>query len=317
MQRDCAVTDAEIAEIVTQCLGERARLQLLGTGDATVTYDDPECGIVRIHAYSTRGRTAIALRMLAEEIPPLESLRLPPSAVRLTDRNHGLIAITGPTGSGKSTVLASMIDQINRTRSRHIITIEDPIEYRHKADQCHVSQREIGSDAPTFSDALRGALRSDPDIILVGEMRDHATMRAVLAAAETGHLVLCTMHTGTAPESVDRIIGSFEGAAQAEVRTQLAQTLIGVVCLRLVRRAGRAGRVAAAEVLLGSDAVRAAIRESKAHQLRNIIATSGSCGMQTMEAHLSKLVLQGEIDRDEAFSVTDRREDLQALDRSA
>ncbi len=310
MRSDHLVTGFQVDEIVAHCFHKKARRQLLTTGDATVAYSDSACGTVRVHAYMVRGTQTLAVRMLATEIPALEDLRLPASAAEFVQQKQGLILITGPTGSGKSTLSAAMIDRINRTQAKHIITIEDPVEYQHNSGRCLVSQREIGKDAATFSSALVGALRSDPDVIFVGEMRDRVTMHGALGAAETGHLVLCTMHTGSASESVDRIIGSFEGAAQAEVRSQLAEALVGIVCLRLVGRARGFGRVLAAEVLLASDAVRSAIRESKVHHLRNIIATSRSSGMQTIEAHLGDLLSRGEITCEAARQASDRPDEI-------
>ena len=203
-----------------------------------------------------------------------------------------------------------MVDRLNRTLRKHIITIEDPIEYRHESVQCRITQREIGKDTPSFFAALLGSLRSDPDVLLVGEMRDRETMQAALTAAETGHLVLCTMHTGSAAESVDRIVGSFDGAAQVEVRTRLADSLAGVISLRLVPRARGSGRLAAVETLVANDAVRAAIRDAKTHHLRNVIATGRSSGMQTLEAHLSELLGRGDVSYATACLATDRPDEL-------
>lgn len=311
-QNGTVVTRNEIDEIVAYCFEDVKRRCLHRAGDATTTFEDPGTGVVRIHAYVASHGCALAIRMLALKIPALESLDLPPVVADLTQRSHGLVILSGPTGSGKSTALAAMVDRINRTSAKHIITIEEPIEYRHAAGKSVISQREVGADVESFGSALVGALRSDPDIILLGEMRDRLTMAAALTAAETGHLVLGTMHTGTAAESVDRIVGSFEGAAQDEVRTQLSGVLAAVVCLRLVRRKAGPGRRIASEILLASDAVRTAIRESKPHHLRNIIATGRSSGMQTLEAHLSDLVVRGEISHEAACSVTDRRSELRA-----
>ncbi len=304
------VTSGEIGDIVAHCFPETAARRLEEEGDATVTHSDEQSRFTRIHAFKTEANYALAFRLLALEIPSLDSLRLPASATQLVERNHGLIIVSGPTGSGKSTALAAMVDRLNRTFSKHIITIEDPIEYRHESMKCRITQREIGRDTPSFLAALLGALRSDPDVLLVGEMRDRATMHAALTAAETGHLVLCTMHTGKAAESVDRIVGSFEGAAQIEVRTRLAESLAGVVSLRLVPRAQGSGRVAAVETLVANDAVRVAIREAKTHHLRNIIATGRSCGMQTLEAHLGELLLRGDVTYATACLATDRPDEL-------
>ena len=314
IQNGTIISSDEIDEIVAHCFEEPERRRLQRAGDATTAFEEAGAGVVRIHAYLARRRNALAVRMLAEEIPALESLDLPPVVADLVQRKHGLVILSGPTGSGKSTALAAMVDRVNRTAAKHIITIEEPVEYRHVARRSIISQREVGADAESFSSALIGALRSDPDIILLGEMRDRMTMGAALTAAETGHLVFGTMHTGNAAEGIDRIVGSFEGAAQDEARTQLGEVLAAVVCLRLVRRNGRPGRRVAAEVLLASDAVRSAIRESKSHHLRNIIATSRSSGMQTLEAHLNDLVVRGEITYEAACQATDRRAELRTAE---
>jgi len=312
-----SVSSQDIDDIISHCFAETAVRRLEADGDATVTHCDEQSHFTRIHAFKTLANVALAFRLLALEIPSLESLRLPASAAQLIQRNDGLVIVTGPTGSGKSTALAAMVDRLNRTQSKHIITIEDPIEYRHESMKCRISQREIGRDTPSFLAALLGSLRSDPDVLLVGEMRDRETMHAALTAAETGHLVLCTMHTGGAAESIDRIIGSFDGAAQIEVRTRLAESLAGVVSLRLVHRARGSGRMAAVETLVANDAVRVAIRDGKTHHLRNIIATGRSSGMQTLETHLSELLLRGDITYATACLATDRPDELRVPESCA
>lgn len=308
---------SDIDDIVSCCFTGQTVKMLETTGDATATCGDLHTGRSRIHAYRSGESYALACRLLALEVPTFESLYLPASLAQIVQRNSGLVIITGPTGSGKSTVLAAMADRINRTESKHIITIEDPIEYLHQSMKCLISQREIGRDAPSVSAALVGALRSDPDVLLVGEMRDRDTMHAALNAAETGHLVLCTMHTGCATESVDRIVGSFEGAAQTEVRTQLAESLAAVISLRLVPRARGTGRVAAIEILIGNDAARVAIRDSKTHQLRNVIATSRHCGMRTLESHLSELLLRGDVTYRSAHLAASRPDELRLPETAA
>ena len=307
-------SEPEIAELLALVLDAAARERLRTAGDVSVTYSGREIGSVRIHAYSTIHGPALAFRLLSESIPELESLRLPKSVIALTNRERGLVIVAGPTGSGKSTILAAMVDRIARERSKHIITVEDPVEYRLRSDASVVSQREVGRDVPSFAEAVTGALRSDPDVILLGEMREREAMHAALTAAETGHLVLTTLHTGDAPQTVDRIVASFEGAMQEQVRAQLSQTLLGVVCVRLVpRRAG--GRICAAEVLLATDAVRHLIRTGKTHQLRNVISTGRQFGMQTLESHLSELVDGGVVAGEEAAAVTDRPGELPACER--
>lgn len=306
----CSLSLAEIDEIVSFCFEEKRRRVLNERGDATLTYAHDEFGTARIHAYVTQGSVALAVRLLALEVPELGALRLPPGAMRLGFLQHGLVVVTGPTGSGKSTVLAAIVGEINRTSSKHIVTIEDPIEYRHRPQRSLVSQREVESDVVTFEAAVVGALRSDPDVIVLGEMRGRPTMQAAINAAETGHLILATMHTASASDCIERIVGAFDGEAQAEVRMQLAETLAGVVALRLLKRAGGRGRVAVAEVLLASDAVRSTIREAKTHQMRNIISTGRHLGMQTFESSLSELVSRGEITVEAAVEVSRYPEEL-------
>jgi twitching motility protein PilT len=305
-----SVSQSDIDTIVAGYFGETQLRRLRERGDATVTRSEAEYGTVRIHAYATCGAVALAVRLLAMEIPRLEALRLPHGAARVVFCQRGLVVITGPTGSGKSTVLAAAVAEMNRTIAKHIVTIEDPIEYRHRPDRCVISQREIDSDVVSFDAAIAGALRSDPDVILLGEMRGRAAMLAAIRAAETGHLVYATMHTGNAADSIERIVGAFEGSAQAEIRTQLAETLAGVVGLRLVKRARGRGRIAAAEVLLANDAVRSAIRDAKPHHIRNIIATGRQHGMQTLEASLSELIARDEIALADARSVSSHPEEL-------
>jgi twitching motility protein PilT len=302
-------SEEELAALASSMLSSRAMAALAEKGDATVTHR-PEAGAIRVHAYRTARGTCLAIRLLAPAVPSLESLHLPPVVATFADKPHGLVIFAGPTGSGKSTSLAAVVDRINRTQARHVITIEDPIEYEHNPDRCLIDQRELGRDVQTFAEAIYGALRSDPDVILIGEMRDALTMHAALTAAETGHLVLTTLHTGDAAQTVDRIVGVFEGGAQEQIRLQLAQTLVGVVCTRLLPRASGQGRRSAAEVLIANDAVRNIIRDGKTHQIRNVISTSRQIGMQTLEAHLCDLIARREITLDAARLVTERPSEL-------
>lgn len=309
-QPTLAPTKEEIQAVMASLLDTSALDNFERAGDSTATCEFDEVGTIRVHAYRTLSGIALAIRLLAPCIPRLDTLGLPPAVASLVERPHGLVIFAGPTGSGKSTALAALIDRINHTRARHIITIEDPIEYRHQPQRCTINQREIGRDVPTFAQAIYGALRCDPDVILVGEMREPQTMHAALTAAETGHLVLTTLHTGDAAQTVDRIVGAFEGDKQEQVRVQLAQTLVGVVCMRLAPRASGTGRSAAAEVLVANDAVRNLIRDGKTHQLRNIISTSRQAGMQTLETHLSEMVARCDVTLDAARLLTDRPDDL-------
>lgn len=315
-QQTLVPTGEEVGAVTASLLDERARELLISRGDATVTRQVEEVGSIRVHAYRTSEGTCLAIRLLAASIPSVESLHLPPVVGTFADKPHGLVIFAGPTGSGKSTALAAMIDRINRTQARHVLTIEDPIEYEHVSNRSIINQRELHRDVPSYSDAVHGALRSDPDVILVGEMRDPSTMHAALTAAETGHLVFTTLHTGDAAQTVDRIVGVFEGDKQEQIRVQLAQTLIGVVCMRLLPRASGQGRRSALEVLVANDAVRNVIRDGKTHQIRNIISTSRQIGMQTLESHLSDLVARREIALESARLATERPDELRPSDRT-
>ena len=306
----------ELRSVTASLLDERDREILAEHGDATVTQHVQDVGIVRVHAYRTSQGTCLAIRLLSQAVPSLESLHLPPVVGTFAEKSHGLVVFAGPTGSGKSTTLAAIIDRINRTQARHILTVEDPIEYEHVSDRSIVNQRELRRDVQTYAQALYGALRSDPDVILVGEMRDPHTMHAALTAAETGHLVFSTLHTGDAVQTIDRIVGVFDGEKQEQIRVQLAQTLVAVVCMRLLPRAGVQGRRGAVEVLVATDGVRNLIRDGKTHQIRNIISTSRPSGMQTLEAHLSDLVARREIALEAARSVTERPDEVRPSDRT-
>jgi twitching motility protein PilT len=253
----------------------------------------------RANAFVQIGGPALALRHIPGVIPEPDDIGLPVSVQHLLKRPHGLVLVTGPTGSGKSTSLAAMLQWINATRAVHILTIEDPVEYMYVSDQSLVNQREVGEDVPSFEDGLRAALREDPDVVLVGEMRDLETISLTLTLAETGHLVFATVHTNDAAQTVDRIIDAFPPDQQEQVRAQLSMTLAAVISQRLVPRVG-GGRVAAYEVLMGSPAVSNMIREGKVRQLRNVIATGRGDGMTLLEHSLATLVAEGVVTLDEA-----------------
>jgi twitching motility protein PilT len=238
---------------------------------------------------------------------------MPRSLTELARRPRGLVLVTGPTGSGKSTTLAAMIDEVNRTRADHIITIEDPIEFVHWHKSCIVNQREIGTDAVSFAEALRAALRQDPDVILLGEMRDLETISTALTAAETGHLVFATLHTQSAPGTIDRIIDVFPGHQQEQVRTQIAASLQAVVTQALLPTADGRGRVAATEILLPDDAVRNLIRQGKIEQIYSVMQTNTKRGMQTLEQSLADLVLGGSLSNEVALGASSKKEQLQSL----
>ena len=256
---------------------------------------------VRGNIYRQRGAVAVAMRMIPRQIPSMERLGLPASVQNFATLDRGLVLVTGPTGSGKSTTLASIIDAINRSRALHVLTIEDPIEYLHDHRVAVVNQREVGSDTPTFAAALRSALREDPDVILVGEMRDLESIRFTLTLAETGHLVFATLHTNDTAQAMDRLIDVFPGDQQEQIRVQLAGTLSGVVFQRLVPKIG-GGQTAAHEVLLATPAVRNLILESRPNQLRNQILTGTRTGMQTLEMSLDALVQNRVVAYDDAVA---------------
>ena len=246
----------------------------------------------RVNAFRQRGSVAIALRMIPYALPDFDDLRLPQVVRGLTQLPQGLVLVTGATGSGKSTTLAAMVDAINATRPCHILTIEDPIEYVHRHKVAAVNQREVGEDTESFARGLRSALREDPDVLLIGEMRDLETIQTALTIAETGHLVFATLHTNDSAQAIDRVVDVFPGEAQAQIRVQLSNALQAVVYQRLVPRIG-GGRVAAFEVMLATSAVRNLIREGKTRQLRNVVATGTREGMQTIEMSLTELVMSG------------------------
>jgi twitching motility protein PilT len=256
---------------------------------------------IRGNAFVQRDQTALALRMIPSEVPAMEQLGLPPVLSDLVHRHQGLVLVTGPTGSGKSTSLAAMVDRINAGRACHILTIEDPIEYVHDHKRALVSQREVGTDTPSFPDALRAALREDPDVLLVGEMRDLESIRFALTIAETGHLVFATLHTNDTAQSISRMIDVFPAEQQAQVRVQLAAALSAVVYQRLVPRLG-GGMVAAYEVLVANSAARNLIKEGKTHQLRNVLVTGQREGMVTLEQSLSALVRAGVVRHEDAVA---------------
>jgi twitching motility protein PilT len=255
----------------------------------------------RGNAYKQRGCVALAIRQIPYELKSVQELGLPPILNKLAERPRGLVLVTGPTGSGKSTTLAAMVDKINRERRSHIITIEDPIEFIHRHNNCVVNQREVGADTRSFAAALKYALRQDPDIILIGEMRDLETIGAALTIAETGHLVLATLHTNSAAESINRIIDAFPSHQQPQVRAQLSFVLEGVVTQTLIPKAKGRGRVVASEVLICTPAIRAVIRDEKIHQIYSLMQAGKKHGMQTMNDSLQMLYLKHEVTLEEAL----------------
>jgi twitching motility protein PilT len=267
----------------------------------------------RVNVYKDKGSVAGAFRLIPTKIPTIKDLGLPPVLEELTRRPRGMIIVTGPTGSGKSTSLAAMINQINNERSLHIITIEDPIEYLHQHKYSIINQREVGQDTKEFANALRAALREDPDVILVGEMRDLETMSNAIRAAETGHLVFATLHTNSAASTVDRIVDSFPASQQDQIRLMLSNSLEAVLCQQLMPRAGMPGRVCAMEIMTATPAIRNLIREAKSHQITSIIQTSAQVGMQTMDQNLRELYQRGIITYDDAMTRAMNPEELKKM----
>ena len=271
-------------------------------GEVDFSFAIPAIGRFRVNAFNQRGSVAAAFRLVASEIPDAAKLGIPPSVVALHKKKRGLILVTGPTGSGKSTTLASIIAEINKTRKSHIITLEDPIEYLHRHNQSIVNQREIGLDSLSYSNALRAALRQDPDVVLVGEMRDLETISTAVTAAETGHLVLSTLHTTGAISTIDRVIDVFPPHQQQQIRIQLSAVLQSVISQQLIPTSDNMGRIAAFEVLHINPAVKNLIREQKTHQILSIMQTNKRLGMQTMEDALLDLLRMGMITREQAIN---------------
>jgi len=268
----------------------------------------------RGNVYKQRGCVAMAIRQIPYEIISIDDLGLPPVVKKLAERPRGLVLVTGPTGSGKSTTLAAMVDKVNRERKGHILTVEDPIEFIHRHQKCMINQREVGADTNSFAAALKYALRQDPDIILIGEMRDLETIGAALTIAETGHLVFATLHTNSAAESINRVIDAFPAHQQSQVRAQLAFVLEGVVTQTLLPRAKGKGRVAAAEIMVCTPAIRAVIRDEKIHQIYSLMQAGKKHGMQTMNDALQVLYMRGEVTLEEALKRSgDQAELLRAV----
>jgi twitching motility protein PilT len=307
------MTSEDTRDLLYRILSTEQQKQLEIKRQLDFAHSIPGVARFRVNVYYQREALGAAFRLIPANIKSLEELGLSASLHQLAEKPRGLILITGPTGSGKSTTLASVIDEINRTRSDHIMTIEDPIEFIHKHKRCVVNQREIGVDATSFGEALRGALRQDPDVILVGEMRDLETIQTAMTAAETGHLVFGTLHTQSAPSTVDRIIDVFPPEQQEQVRVQIAGTLQGVITQALLPTADGTGRVPALEILLPDDAVRNLIRQGKVEQVYSVMQTGTSKGMQTMEQALAELVLKRVITKDTALTRSSRPEQLLGL----
>jgi twitching motility protein PilT len=304
---------ADTREIIYGILTNDQRQRLETDWQIDFAYSIPGRARFRVNAYFQRSSLGAAFRLIPSIITPIDDLGLPPVVHDFCKKPRGFVLVTGPTGSGKSTSLASMIDEINQTREQHIMTVEDPIEFLHGHKKCLVNQRELGSDAQSFAMALKAALRQDPDVILVGEMRDLETIHTALTAAETGHLVFATLHTQDAPQSIDRMIDVFPSHQQQQVRVQLSVALQGVVTQTLLPTADGSGRAVACEVLVPTAAVRNLIREGKTHQIYSTMQTGAASGMQTMDAALATLVRAGKITQRVAEGASSTPDELRRL----
>ncbi len=302
---------ADTKRICDSMMNDKQKEHFEEKGEWDFSYSIPQMGRYRVNAFRQRGSVAMVLRIVGTIVPTPESLSLPPSVIDLYKMKRGLVLVTGPTGSGKSTTLASLVGKINMDLDAHIITLEDPIEYLHRHARSIVNQREIGIDATSYDLALRSALREDPDVILVGEMRDLETISTAITAAETGHLVLSTLHTIGAAATIERIIDVFPPHQQEQIRTQLANVLVSVVSQQLVPTVDKRGRVAAFEVMHATPAIRNLIRENKTHQIATSIQTSRRLGMITMDDALVELYMKGKIDRNEALNFAQDKNTMQ------
>lgn len=289
---DQVLTPSMTLDMAKELLAREQYESFMEKGDLDFSYGIPELSRYRMNVYRQKGNVSMTIRLIPNKIPAMEVLGLPAIAEEFANKPQGLLLVTGPTGSGKSTTLAAIIDYINRNRKDHIITLEDPIEFVHEHKSCIVNQREVGVDTDSFTTGLRAALRQDPDVILVGEMRDLETISIAITAAETGHLVFGTLHTADAPQTIDRIIDVFPPEAQQQIRVQLASVLLGVMAQRLLPTADGNGRVASIEVLVNTPAVANLIRSEKVHQIRSAMQTGKAQGMITMDMALRELLQQ-------------------------
>lgn len=310
---ETVLSDVEVMQII-KLIATPQQFSLFEEGnDIDTSYSDSKSQRYRINIYRAQSRPSLAIRLLRNHIPTLDELNLPTVLKSLAEEPRGLVLVTGPTGSGKSTTLAAMIDYINSRKSKHILTLEDPIEYIHKSKVSHLSQREIHRDVKGFNEALRSALREDPDVILVGEMRDYETISLALTAAETGHLVFSTLHTTGAASTIDRIIDVFPPHQQSQIRTQLASVLKGVISQALIPRIDEPKRVAVHEIMIMTDAIGNLIRENKIVQINSSIQTGQRIGMQTLETSLANYIKHGAIDLETALEFSSNKEFLKRL----
>lgn len=298
---DTPLRPEDTERLTSQILDSEQKRIIKEVGELDLSYHLPGVSRFRVNAYKQRGSYSLAIRVVNMKVPSLDELGFPECVKNLAMKTRGLILVTGPTGSGKSTTLASMIDHINKNRNAHILTLEDPIEYLHKHNKSIVNQREIGTDSMSFKNALRAALREDPDVILVGEMRDIETISIAVTAAETGHLVMSTLHTVSADQTIDRIIDAFPPSQQSQIRIQLAGVLEGIIAQQLIPCSAGGGRIAALEILIANNAIKNLIREGRTHQIRTAMQTGTKIGMQTMDFALSELLRKGMITREIAL----------------
>jgi twitching motility protein PilT len=309
------MTSERIQKLILEIISEDELKKMMQNKELDMSYEHKSGNRFRINMFFNQGKLSMALRLIPNKIRSIAELKLPDILYEFTKIPHGLVLVTGPTGSGKSTSLAAMIQEINMSRAEHIVTIEDPIEYVYPRGRSLIEQRELGKDTLSWTNALRSVLRQDPNVVLVGEMRDHETIEATITVAETGHLVFATLHTNSASQSIDRMIDVFPEGQQSQIRAQLANVVNAVISQRLVPiKSG--GRKAVNEIMIGNSAVRNAIREEKTYQIDNIIQTNTENGMQTMESSLAKLVKSGELSADEAVNYTVKPDELFSLLKS-
>jgi twitching motility protein PilT len=304
--RELSAKDME--KLIFEIMEEEWRMRFLDTMDFDFAYEIPGVSRFRVNIFNQKNGIGAVMRTIPTDILTADQLGLPDAVRKMCMLTKGLVLVTGPTGSGKSTTLAAMVDLINKTRADHIPTIEDPIEFVHPNKKCLVNQRKVGTNTISFANALRAALREDPDVILVGEMRDRETIELGITAAETGHLVFGTLHTNSAPKTIDRIIDVFPADQQEQIRAMLAESIRGVVSQVPLRKKGGKGRCAAQEIMVGTNAVRALIREGKIHQIPSMIQTGKKDGMQLLDQHILEYLMSGVIDGTEAYMKANQKE---------
>ena len=302
------LTAKDMEKLIFEIMEEDWRMRFLDNMDFDFAYEIPEVSRFRVNVFNQKNGLGAVMRTIPTTILTADQLGLSEAIRRMCMLTKGLVLVTGPTGSGKSTTLAGMVDLINTTRADHILTIEDPIEFVHPNKMCLVNQREVGTNTKSFANALRAALREDPDVILVGEMRDRETIELGITAAETGHLVFGTLHTNSAPKTIDRIIDVFPADQQEQIRAMLAESIKGVISQVLLRKKGGKGRCAAQEIMVGTNAVRALIREGKIHQIPSMIQTGKKDGMQLLDQHILEYLMSGVVDSTEAYMKANQKE---------